>query len=217
MPSAHVEIALEWCVALVIAASVASTWRGGWAILDACFVPQHPVWSAILSAMIGAFGLVALCVVQSSLAAWARAHSGLRVLWAADALYTYLSMLACVFFWRGVWQLWDHSFGVGLPPSAVNASLAWGGLVSHSAGLVVLLALGAMRNLAAAPMLISSDAVGPIFGAGATAGIGWLNAFKRLRSPPPVQSAEDWHKAVGLPYQQDGAPPGAEETSRSEP
>ena len=75
----------------------------------------------------------------------------------------------------------------------VRLTVEFGGEGGTHPALVLLLALGAMRNLAAAPMLISSDAVGPIFGAGATAGLGWLNAFKRLRSPPSVQSADEWN------------------------
>ena len=60
--------------------------------------------------------------------------------------------------------------------------------------------LGALRNVVAAPMVISSDAAAPIFGAGITAGIGALNPFERLRRPPAVQPREEWFKSVGLPY-----------------
>ena len=139
--------------------------------------------------------------IQPMLATWAREHSNWHLLWACDALYTYFGMWVCVLVWRGVWISWDFP-QLREPPKAgaLDPALALDGCVSHAAGVAMLLVLGALRNLVAAPMLISSDASLPIFGAGATAGIGRLNPITRLREPPRVQSAEEWHRLVGIPY-----------------
>ena len=117
----------------------------------------------------------------------------------ADALYSYLSAVVCVLFWRGVWVLWDWRLAPRVA-AAPDYILASDGCVSHAAGFAVLCVLGALRNLVAAPMVISSDASPPIFGAGVTAGLHALNPLQRLRQPPVVQSREEWHRIVGLPY-----------------
>ena len=187
-------------MSLVIAAAVTSSWRGAWIILDALVLPNQPTSSALLSVALGSAGLVFAVAPQPALAAWARDRRERRALWAADALYSYAASWVCVLFWRGVWALWDLAFEQGLPPGEPDLARARSGAISHAAGLAVLLVLGALRNLVASPMLIASDAAAPIFGAGATAGIGALNPFKRLRLPPAVQSAAEWHNAVGLPY-----------------
>ena len=49
-------------------------------------------------------------------------------------------------------------------------------------------------------LLAMSDAAPPIFGASVTAGLGGLNPIRRLGSPPVVQTAGEWHKAVGVPF-----------------
>ena len=198
-------IMLEWLVALVIAFSVTSVWRGAWVILDALFLPQRPLLSALASLLAGSVGLVIACFVQPSLAAWARAHDHWRTLWVADASYSYLSAWVCVFYWRGSWALWDQLFSVGLPPASADAGRAFTGVASHVAGLLVLLMLGAVRNLVAAPMLISSDASAPIFGAGATAGLAGLNPLERLKHPPTVHSEAEWSSLVGLPDSHGGS------------
>ena len=90
--------------------------------------------------------------------------------------------------------------GIGLAPAPPDWAHARQGAISHALGLLLLGSLGALRNSVAAPMVISSDAVAPIFGAGVTAGVGtWLNPFERLKRPPAVQSRGDWHRAVGVP------------------
>lgn len=190
MFSERAAIALEWVFAVVIATAVCSTWHGAWTTLDLYMLPQYPVASAIISVLTGSAGLIVLCIPQTSLAAWARAHSGSRVLWLADALYSYLAAWTAVFTWRGVWNLWHAGLG----------KTAWGGFISHCTGLGVLLLLGAMKNLSAAPMVINSDAVAPIFGASTTHGIGALNPIKRLRTAPVVMEEAAWHRAIGLPY-----------------
>ena len=48
-------------------------------------------------------------------------------------------------------------------------------------------------------MIIASDASVPIFGAGVTPGLAGLNPLERLRRPPNVQNAEEWHASVGVP------------------
>tara|TARA_B110001452_G_scaffold171528_1_gene143659 strand:- start:2538 stop:3188 length:651 start_codon:yes stop_codon:yes gene_type:complete len=201
-PSAvRLSIYTEWLTSLVIAAAVASAWRGAWILLDALFLPEQPVRSAVLSVALGAAFLVCAVAPQPALAAWARARRERRVLWAADAMYTYAASWVCVLLWRGVWALWDIGFDQGLPPAKHDMARARSGAISHAVGLVVLLVLGALRNLVASPMLIASDAATPIFGAGATAGIGALNPLTRLRRAPVVQSAVEWHSAVGVPYE----------------
>ena len=190
----------EWLVSLIIAAAVTSSWRGGWLLLDALLLPQHPPWSSAASVALGSAGLVLAVAVQPSLAAWARKRTESKcTLWTADALYSYFGLWVCVAFWRGIWLAWDV-LCTSKAPGTLDLALALDGSISHGCGLLVLLILGGLRNLVAPPMLIASDAAAPIFGAGVTAGIGYLNPCERLRRPPVVQSAEDWHKAVGVPY-----------------
>jgi hypothetical protein len=150
--------------------------------------------------LLGSIGMMSAAAVQPTLAAWARYHRAWRALWAADALYTYLSLWVCVLFWRGVWAYNEILCGTGAPPTAPDTARALSGGYSHGVGVVVLLVLGALRNTVACPMLISSDASAPIFGAGVTAGLSRLSPFERYRQPPEVQTAEEWHKAVGVPY-----------------
>ena len=199
--SARMSIYIEWFMAVPIAFGVVSAWRGGWIILDVFILPQNPMLSAIVSTVVGVVALVLLCAVQPSLAAWARAHQSSRVaLWVSDLTYTYAAAWEAMFMWRGVWKLWDELTGFGVPPVEPDYALAQNAALSHGAGIALLLVLGALRNLVAAPMVIQSDASVPIFGAVATAGISFLNPLERLRRPPPVQSAEEWHKSVGVPY-----------------
>ena len=211
-------IYFEWFMAVAIAVGVVSVWRGGWLILDVFVLPGQPLWSAVVSTVLGIVLLVLLCAVQPSLASWARAHQSSSVaLWASDLTFTYAGSWEAIFMWRGVWKLWDELTGFGVPPAEENLALAQNAVLSHCAGIALLLVLGALRNLVAAPMVIQSDASLPIFGAGSTAGIAFLNPLERLRRPPPVPSAEEWHKLVGVPYVGDDAPPplGALEVSSS--
>jgi len=200
-PSPQVEILMEWFVACMIAAAVVSAWRGAWVLLDALLLPEALAWSAGVCICGGCAGKLLAMSLQPMLAAFAREHPTWQLLWVCDALYTYFGMWVCVLIWRGVWLSWDFTHLRELPKAgALDPALAIDGCVSHAAGVAMLLVLGALRNLVAAPMLISSDASQPIFGAGATAGIGRLNPITRLRQPPHVQSAEEWHRLVGIPY-----------------
>lgn len=199
LTSTRCGIYLEWLMALLIAAAVTSAWRGAWLLLDALLLPEHPLGSCMASIGMGSIGLALLAAVQPELASWARAHQQQRALWAADALYSYLGGWVCVLYWRGVWLLWDYAFQRGLPSRPIDAELAADGCASHAVGLSMLLLLGAMRNFVASPMVITSDASVPIFGAGMTAGLGSINPVARLKRPPAVQSAREWYVAVGVP------------------
>ena len=191
-------VCLEWLLALIVAAAVASVWRGAWLIVDAYVLPQVPRASAGLSLGIGA-ALMALCLgSQPLLAAWARAHRELRLVWVVDAMYSYACSWVCVFVWRGVWAGWDQALGVGLDASPPRHGVAVSGLYSHAAGLSVLLGLGAMRSLSACPMLYVSDDAAPLFGAAAFPALG-LRPLHRLRELPAPQSEGEWRAAVAVP------------------
>lgn len=193
------EIYLEWVVALIVGAATVSVWRGSWLFLDVLLLPQHPLASAVASLVLGTIGFVILCGLQPTLASCARVHNHHRALWLADAIYCYLTSWVVVLYWRGCWYAWDQAFGNGMALAAPDYP-PMSAVVSHTTGVAVLLLLGGLRNLSAPPMIVSSDGVAPIFGAGATAGIGHLNPMLRWRRPPAVQSAEDWHGAVGVPF-----------------
>lgn len=198
--TARCTIYCDWLVSLIIATGVVFAWRGAWNICDSLLLPQQPLWSAAARLIGGSVLFVVACVIQPSLAAWARHHDRTRCLWLVDALYTYLSFWVSVLTWNGVWYIYDQVVGIGLAPAPPDWAHARQGAISHALGLLLLGSLGALRNSVAAPMVISSDAVAPIFGAGVTAGVGtWLNPFERLKRPPAVQSRGDWHRAVGVP------------------
>ena len=169
----------EWVTALLIGAAVVSVWRGAWVVLDALLLPEHPLWSAVASLFAGCVGMVTASAMQPCLASWARTHRERRALWIADALFTYAALWICVLFWRGVWAIWEHAFGHDPPVGSLNYARAATGCVSHGAGLVLLGVCGSLRNLSAAPMVISSDGALPIFGAGVTVGLRFLNPLTR--------------------------------------
>ena len=190
----------EWVMALLIGAACASAWRGGWQICDSLLLPQDPLQSALVSVAVGGMAFIFLVAVQPRLAACARAHSGLRLWWVADALYTYSGGWASILWWRGVWQLWDCRRGL-IAAGTVDYEHALDALLSHAAGCLLLLLLGATRNIVAPPMLISCDSSDPIFGAGRTVGLEAIcNPLIRLRQPPSVQSERDWCDSVGVPF-----------------
>ena len=168
----------EWVVAIFIAMAVTSAWRGTWVLLDLLLLPTSPTASALVCLAVGSFFMAVLAFFQPWLAAWARRHQRRRALWVADALYTYVGHWTCVCVWRGTWALWDQArlFSPSdnsadtAPVESAAAVEVWAlvdAAVSHVAGLMVLLLMGSLRNLVAPPMLISSDASPPIFGAGA--------------------------------------------------
>ena len=174
--------------------------RGAWVFLNALLLPWDPTTDALLSMGVGALGLMIAAGVQPGLASWARNHPTRHSLWLADALYSYVAAWVCVFYWRGVWALWDVVLNEHVPVGAVDVVMARHAAICHACGVLLLIVLGAVRNLVAAPMVVTSDAAQPIFGGGSTFGLGGLNPFDRYRLPPKVQDAESWHRAVGVPY-----------------
>ncbi len=82
---------LEWPLALVIAAAVASAWRGAWLGIDAVLLRRSLLASAAMSLAAGCVLFLTCVATQERLAAWSRQTSRRRVLWAMDAAYSYLS------------------------------------------------------------------------------------------------------------------------------
>lgn len=194
--------ALELLFALLVAALVASAWRGAWLVLDATLLTQHPKWSAGGSLLIGFAMLVAQACVQPWLGALARQRPS-RAWWLADALYSYVGLWTCVFVWRGAWQLWDHALAVGFPPQPVDDELARGAWLSHGVGAGLLLCVDALRSLNAPPMIYVADSESPIFGARTTPGLHGLTWLGRFARPPPVQEEGVWRASLGLPQVRD--------------
>ena len=115
--TARCTIYCDWLVSLIIATGVVFAWRGAWNICDALLLPEQPLWSAAARLIGGSVLFVVACVIQPSLAAWARHHDRTRCLWLVDALYTYLSFWVSVLTWNGVWYIYDQVVGIGLAPA----------------------------------------------------------------------------------------------------
>ncbi|CAK9011955.1 unnamed protein product [Durusdinium trenchii] len=197
----HWSVYAEWFVALLLAAAVASAWRGAWLVLDATLWPQRPAASAALGLGWGVVLFGILGFLQPCLAAVANRVRHRRVLWLVDAAYSYAGFWCCVLVWRGAWQLWDAALGF-LPEShetgPANMRGAW---MSHWVGVFVVLCAGGLRSLNAPPMLILSDTLPPLFGARATCGLrGFSRPLVRCREPPQLMPCQKWHEVVGLPF-----------------
>ena len=193
-------LATDWLVGMLCSAAVASAWRGSWLILDAWLWPQQPLGSAALSLALGAAIFALLLAAQQPL--HLRAASWARGAWAADAAFSYLGGWVGVLAWRGVWQLWDCSSGIGLAPSergaVANLQLGNSGVVSHVAGAVVLFAVGMLRSLNAPPTLVSLDRSLPLLGAVVIQPAQTIDPLRRLRAPPRMLAHGEWLAAVGL-------------------
>eukprot|EP00435_Cladocopium_sp_Y103_P073593 s449_g44.t1 len=154
----HWTVYVEWFVALVVAAAVASAWRGAWLVLDAELWPQRPTASAALGLGWGVVLFGILGFAQPCLASAVGRARHKQIFWLVDAIYSYLGFWCCVLIWRGVWQLWDGALGFApvsnedLAPGFVRG--AW---LSHCVGVSLLLAAGAMRSLNAPPTLILAE------------------------------------------------------------
>ena len=190
---------LEILIALIIACSVASAWRGAWLILDAAFLPEQPVVSAAVSLAIGSGLLWLATVVQPCLFAAVRLRPS-HMSWILDAAFSYVGFWCSVFVWRGMWQLWDHALGVGFAPAPRNLELERSGWLSHAVGVVVLFFTDALRSLNAPPMIYVSDSGPPLFGARTSPSWdGLLRLDRYLRPPVLPKNANEWRAAVGLP------------------
>ncbi|CAJ1359631.1 unnamed protein product, partial [Effrenium voratum] len=189
---------LEWVSALVIVTGVVSAWRGAWQVLDVQLWPERPTESAALGFGVGAVLFALLGLTQPWLAAAAGRAEKKCLFWALDALYSYLGLWCCVLVWRGVWQLWDGALGFALPATErqeVDSGFVRGAWLSHAAGVVLVLLLGAMRSLNAPPMLILTDNLSPLFGARATSGLSGLRPLQRCNGELPLLPAAEWYEA----------------------
>ncbi|KAL1515528.1 hypothetical protein AB1Y20_002150 [Prymnesium parvum] len=196
------DMLLELMMALVIAACVASAWRGAWWILDFQFLTYHPTWSAAASFLIGGAMLFCLAALQLLLAA--RAHEReTRWWWVADLLFSYAGFWCSVFVWRGIWQLWDHALGeeYGFPllPAPTSDKIAAGAWLSHGVGVFILVCLDSLRALNAPPMMIVFDSEMPLFGARTTPGLHGLTGLARFKRLPQKMDEVAWRAALGLP------------------
>ena len=196
---------IEPVLGVIIAFGVVSAWRGAWLVLDAAFIPETPSTSARASLAIGSFLLWLTTIVQPCLFGMARSHPT-RLMWIADAVFSYLGLWCCVFFWRGVWQIWDQWLGVGFPPAPRNEELERGGWLSHGVGVAVVVMLDAVRSLNAPPMIYVSDSAPPLFGARTSPSWDGVLRLGRLKEMPPTPAdVNEWRSAVGLPSVPGGA------------
>ena len=187
-------IHLEWLLALSIAMAVASAWRGAWLAIHAVLLPESLAASATASLVIGSALFFACAALQQPLAAWCRSHPDTRLVWLLDALYTYTGFLCSVLVWRGAWELWTSALDALAPDSPLG-----GALLSHAAGVLLLLLVGALRSVVAPPMVVSSDTWGPLLGASTTPGLRGFRPLDRCQKPYPQQDAAEWYAAVGIP------------------
>ncbi|KAL3906994.1 MAG: hypothetical protein SGPRY_010340 [Prymnesium sp.] len=185
----------EQMISMMIAACVASAWRGAWLVLDVQFLTYFPTWSAAVSLVLGAIMMIALSLLKTLMPDHEEHQT--RFCWrTADALYSYAGLWCCVLFWRGVWQLWCHSLGekYGLPllPAAPSDEVQIGALFSHGIGVMLLFLHGSMRSLNAPPMIIVLDSELPFLGARTAPGL------KQLISGFSVQTEKQSDRSLSV-------------------
>ena len=180
---------LDRCFDLLVAVAVSSSWRGGWYLLDeaAARTRLSAAERALGELVLGMCLFFLLSALQSALGS--RIAGGRSRAWhLVDALYAYLGLWCSLLTWRGAWLLWDSAYGGGTG--------GFGGMfASHCTGVGVLTAVGMLRSLNGAPMLIAADEQ-PLLGARMSPLE--LPSLARWLERPRAHELGQWRAAVGL-------------------
>lgn len=133
--------------ALVVCPCVVAYWRSAWTLMDVYLTPGRPALSAALSCGVGLVGHVLFIAAQRPLAARFTPSSAPLRFYCVSRLYTVCYAFVCVNGWRGPWDL-----------LTVQTQRDFGSLMVTSAvGLVALVAMRALRNVASPPCVIVND------------------------------------------------------------
>lgn len=132
---------------LVVACGVATFWRGTWYIMDATF-PHDPLTSGILCLSAGVGSFAVLQSLAGPLLARVAPEGPFAPVVRVVSLYSLAISVVAV--WRGVWCLLD-ALSENVAGSTVDEHLLHSGIVSHVGAVGVLLVLGRMTSILAAP------------------------------------------------------------------
>ena len=144
---------------LLVSVGVASTWRGGWVILDAGLAPDNRLLSAWLGLLIGVLMFFMLSLLKRSITRIIIKFETQFSMKLVDLIFSYFSVWCCILVWRGVWQLWDHALGDNPEDGQYNKTMEQRAWISHGAGVFLLLLLGGLRSAAGAPTLTLADTI----------------------------------------------------------
>ncbi|KAJ2950185.1 hypothetical protein O0L34_g11543 [Tuta absoluta] len=150
-PRAHaalLELADVLFASIVVAPAVVTYWKSTWSLMDLFVLPNEPIASAAACAAFGLGVGFILCVFQSQLSKYLSPDNGRLTYYVLSRLYTYLSGVACVGAWRGVWNLLNECTG----DSARTLTS------TTAAATLSLAALRSLRNVCAAPFAVAVDA-----------------------------------------------------------
>jgi hypothetical protein len=133
---------------------IVATWVGWWAFLDYVLLPEASFEDgAVVSTLIGA----GLAIALYSLGRWG-GNSSMQ-----SRLVSYLSALCAIFYWRGVWYLFDALTSDISDKSIFRGAQGLGldtwssALFSHALGLLVMLGTLSLRSAMAPPALVDVD------------------------------------------------------------
>jgi len=117
-------------VHLAVAAGVVGFWRNSWVLVDEYLYPDDVETSAWWSLLIGAILFIFTFLLQPFLV-YLYENPMTIVL---DFLYTFVLGESVVFYWRGVWYLWDvhHGESAGAKFVGLFASFGFLILVEHA-------------------------------------------------------------------------------------
>eukprot|EP01060_Flectonema_neradi_P017262 TRINITY_DN2411_c2_g1_i1.p1 TRINITY_DN2411_c2_g1~~TRINITY_DN2411_c2_g1_i1.p1 ORF type:complete len:282 (+),score=47.16 TRINITY_DN2411_c2_g1_i1:85-846(+) len=165
VPPEHYEVEVlgRTFYSLLIAVGVASTWRGGWIVLDAGLAPDNRLQSAWIGLLIGILMLFMIALLKRSIARIIIKFDTQFSMKIVDLIFSYFAIWCSILVWRGVWQLWDHILGDNPPDGSYDKGLEQRAWISHGAGVLVLLVLGGLRSASAPPTLTAADTI-PLLG-----------------------------------------------------
>ena len=123
-------------------------WRGCWDLLDVYIYPLDEVRSSWVTLFLGSLLTVSAYIIQPFLTDKLKTCCSSKVTYTiVTRFYLYMFGWAALCYWRGVWNLQDHYFGVGFWSSVI-----W--LVGCEGGLLI---FRSSRTLVGVPFSISLD------------------------------------------------------------
>lgn len=145
--SALLEFADVVFASVVVTPTVIVYWHSAWTLMDLYIYPNDQMISNTITAVIGWFLNLLLCVFQTHFSEYLNPDRGRVTYFVLSRLYTVVAGIACIGAVRGMWNLMNHCIEDTAPML----------LGSTAAGTVLLAALKTLKNICAIPFVVVID------------------------------------------------------------